>query len=73
MNTGDPTTLYDKYLQARIAALEAENAKLRRQVEFVKRRHHDNDGEGWCGVCGYRGQDQQYGHEKDCPHAEASK
>ncbi len=53
-------------------ALEAENAKLRRQVEFVKRRHHDNDGEGWCGVCGYRGQDQQYGHESDCPHAEAT-
>lgn len=81
MNTGDPTTLYDKYLEERIAALESEVAKLRRQVEFVKResllaipdrcgRHEETkcllcNGQ-WYVECAPR-------HEKDCPNAEASK
>lgn len=50
----------------------AELERLRRQVAYVKRGHHSNDGEGWCGVCGNRGKDQEYGHEPDCPHNEVA-
>jgi len=50
----------------------AEFERLRRQVAYVKRGHHSNDGEGWCGVCGNRGKDQEYGHEPDCPHNEVA-
>lgn len=68
-------------MRVRIAQLEAENAKLRRQVEFVKResllaipdrcgRHEETK----CLLC--KGQwyvECAPRHEKDCPHDEASK
>lgn len=63
--TDDPKTPYDKYLEARIAALEAENAKLRRQVEFVKLRLRVKEN-GSCCVC----RSATHLHP-DCPHNQA--
>lgn len=71
---------------ARIAQLEAENAKLRRQVELADSRHGSigmvMSGEfntwvlqcGYCGACSNPDIDPpSVNHHPDCPHAEASK
>lgn len=61
-------------LHQRIAALESENAKLRRQVEFCKRKRPASLNTGFvvldrCQLCeGWLGK-----HIPDCPHAEESK
>ncbi len=61
-------------------ALEAENAKLRQQVEFVKRipmRHERSTMSYYCPLCDeesqdFCGDDKSINHHPDCPHAEAT-
>lgn len=59
---------------ARITALEAENAKLRRQVELAKRENAadtSGDGTGCCMLC-FCDHNEKQPHDPDCPHAEAT-
>lgn len=56
----------------RVKQLEAENAKLRRQVEFAKRENHEDtseDGTGFCMLC-FCDHNEGQPHHPDCPHAE---
>lgn len=76
--TGDPKTLYDKYLEGRIAALEAENAKLRRQVHLVglcDAYRFNRDFDCWeCHICDAHAKVKDaINHHPDCPHAEEIK